>query len=365
MGITQVNEIIEGQVPTSFPAKVLAVLYQRFKAFKGAKENGLVIIATELIPDNGKRLEAIVKNLAQYNQLEPAFTEWLVAANIFCNSLVDRIVPGRPDVENLDKITQELGYTDGLLIMTEPYRLWAIEGDERVKAKLEFANVNEGVIIAENIEIYRELKVRLLNGTHTLTAAIAFLMQMDTVNNAMKNPELRSFMQKVMNEEISKAIPYPVTGAQAKAFSDAVIDRFKNPYIEHLWYNITFQYTMKMKIRVLPLLATYYARYQHIPEYMCLGVAAYLRFMQVAKTEEGKFYGNYNGNQYLINDEHAAYFRDKPDVYTLLSDQQFWGVNFSTLGDFIHQVDEKYREIENDGIIKVLLNLLAAKTDRI
>ncbi len=77
VGIQLVNERIDQNPPLSFPAKVLAVLHHRFKMFKGAKDSGLVIIATELIPDNGKKLESIVIALANFNQLEADFMLWL------------------------------------------------------------------------------------------------------------------------------------------------------------------------------------------------------------------------------------------------------------------------------------------------
>ncbi|RZL46844.1 MAG: tagaturonate reductase, partial [Pedobacter sp.] len=169
VGIQLVNESIDQNPPLSFPAKVLAVLHERYKAL-GAKNTGLVIIATELIPDNGKKLGSIVVELARFNNLESDFILWLQNENKFCNSLVDRIVPGKPDATSLAKLQAELGYEDNLLSMSEPYSLWAIEGDQTVADVLEFAKVDEGVVIAEDIEIYRELKVRLLNGTHTLTS---------------------------------------------------------------------------------------------------------------------------------------------------------------------------------------------------
>ena len=286
VGIVLVNESVDQNPPVSFPAKVLAVLYHRFKAFKGAKESGLVIVATELIPDNGTKLGSIVLQLAQFNKLEAGFVAWLATANTFCNSLVDRIVPGKPDASTLIQLQQELGYTDHLLSMAEPYRLWAIEGNEKVKDVLQFAQVDAGVVIANDIEIYRELKVRLLNGTHILSAGIAFLLGIDTVKNAMQNEQVKNYIEALMASEISPAIPYKVTEKQTSAFSKVVVDRFANPSIEHLWHNITFQYTMKMKIRILPLLVNHYALYGNVPERIALGFAAYFAFMKIHKNRK-------------------------------------------------------------------------------
>lgn len=367
VGIVLLNESIDQSPPSSFPAKVLAVLYKRFKAFKGSKESGLVIIATELIPDNGTKLGSIVLQLAQFNKLEASFIAWLATANTFCNSLVDRIVPGKPDEATLAQLEQELGYTDHLLSMAEPYRLWAIEGDDKVKETLEFAKVDAGVIIAKDIEIYRELKVRLLNGTHTLSSGIAFLLGIDTVKNAMKNDMVRDYIEVLMTSEISNSIPYAVTEKQTSDFSKVVIDRFANPSIEHLWHNITFQYTMKMKIRILPLLANHYATNNRVPEYIAMGFAAYLLFMRIDKVENGKYYGSLNGNSYLINDDSAEFFYQLQSkvgdnyVESILCDSDLWKSDLNAMPGFIEMVSEKYHSIKNQGMETTLQNLSSSK----
>ncbi len=365
VGITLVNESINQNPPSSFPAKVLAVLYQRFKAFNGSKESGLVIIATELIPDNGTKLGSIVLQLAQFNELEAGFIAWLTMANTFCNSLVDRIVPGKPDAAHLTQLQNELGYTDYLLSMAEPYRLWAIEGDEKVKEVLEFAKVDAGIVIAKDIEIYRELKVRLLNGTHTLSSGIAFLLGIDTVKNAMQNEQVKNYIQVLMASEISKAIPYKVTEKQTSDFSKVVVDRFANPSIEHLWHNITFQYTMKMKIRILPVLENHYTVYGTPPDQIALGFAAYFAFMRIDKLESGKYYGILNGNSYLINDDSADYFYQQQTkdgnkyVVNVLNDSNFWKMDLNLMQGFIESVNEKYSLIVNEGMESVLQKLSA------
>ena len=367
VGIQLVNESVHQNPPVSFPAKVLAVLYQRYKVFNGDKNRGLVIIATELIPDNGKKLESIVLELANFNQLEEEFIEWVKANNRFCNSLVDRIVPGKPDAEVLAELENELGYTDQLLSMSEPYRLWAIEGDAKVAEVLSFAETDAGVVIAEDIEIYRELKVRLLNGTHTLTSGIAFLSGIDTVKNAMNNEQIKAYIDVLMASEIGPAIPYEVNAAQTAAFANTVKDRFANPSIAHLWINITFQYTMKMKIRILPLLLNHYKLFDTVPEHIAFGFAAYLAFMKVARQDEGKYYGAYQDINYLITDDSASYFFDKSQngenyVTTVLGDVDFWKTDLNLLNGFTKAVKEKYKAIEEDGIGAALAELTAVKS---
>src|SRR5207244_1448062 len=99
VGLTLVKESIHQNPPSSFPAKLLAFLHERYQAFVGAAEAGMIIIPTELITDNGKKLFDIVEALADFNNLNESFIRWLKEHNRFCNSLVDRIVPGKPDTQ--------------------------------------------------------------------------------------------------------------------------------------------------------------------------------------------------------------------------------------------------------------------------
>lgn len=370
VGIQLVNESVKENPPASFPAKLLAVLYARYQALNQQSDAGLVIIATELITENGKKLESIIYELAAYNQLEQEFVDWSRANNIFCNSLVDRIVPGKPDAAKLASLKEELGYDDALLILAEPYRLWAVEGNDQVASVLSFMQADKGLIVKPDIEIYRELKVRLLNGTHTLTCGIACLAGIDTVKNGMDNTDVLQYVEQVMHKEIAPAIPYQVSLGEALEFSGTVIDRFANPHIKHLWLSITMQYAMKIKIRVVPVLFNYHTLFNEIPPFITFGFAAFLHFMRVKKQESGKYYGSLNGQDYLINDDSAAYFLEKTIatneadyVSAVLNDTQLWAANFNELPGFIAAVEKDYTAILEKGITAALQGLVLETTN--
>jgi len=363
VGIQLLNERIDQVVPVSFPAKLLAVLYERYLRLGNVQEADLVVIATELIPDNGRKLEEIVYQLAVFNGLEPGFGSWLRSHVIFCNSLVDRIVPGRPDGAALTQLESELGYTDALLIKTEPYRLWAIEGDRRVSALLGLENLDKGLIVEPDIEVYRELKLRLLNGTHSLACALAFLSGVSTVNRAMADGPLRAYIAGVMQEEIIPAIPHEIDPERAMAFSQTVQDRFANPYIDHFWLSISLQYTMKLRIRVVPVLLNYYKCFNKIPYAIALGFGAYLRFMRIIRKEGGCYYGSAAGQEYLVTDEQAARFfewsglEEADYVWAVLGDQELWGTDLTLLDGFAAAVADRYIFISAEGAKKMLEEL--------
>ena len=369
VGIQLVNEDIHLTPPLSFPGKLLAVLYARFQAFGGDPGRGLVVVPTELIPDNGTKLEGIVLELAHRNDLGPAFIDWLESANRFCNSLVDRIVPGRPDAATAEALQAELGYEDELLIIAEAYRLWAIEGDEHVRSVLSFAPADAGVIIRPDINLFRELKLRLLNGTHTLSFALAHLAGFGTVREALGDERLARFVHNLMLADLLPGIPYPVDEKVGQRFGMQVLDRFRNPYLEHRWLAISAQATTKMQMRTIPTLLHYYQQHGAVPHYFALGFAAYLRFMRGTVQENGKFEGEANGQPYLIVDERAAYFADlwarlSPDELTtaVLHNTSLWGHDLTRLPRFAECVAHYLNQLLEEGASATLAAFFAGKS---
>ncbi|EDM33877.1 altronate oxidoreductase [Pedobacter sp. BAL39] len=360
VGIQFVPEDVHQSPPSSFPAKLLAVLYARFHALGDVDEADIVIVATELIPENGRRLHDIVIELCRFNKLNNRFIRWIDRRVYFCNSLVDRIVPGKPATSVQEEVQGLLGYEDQLLIMAEPYRLWAIEGDDKIAALIGLSGVDAGLIVTPDIEIYRELKVRLLNGTHTLSCGIAMLSGIKTVGQGMSEDSLKLYIKEVMYKEIISSIPYPVDISEASSFADAVSDRFANPYIEHLWSSITFQYTMKMKVRILPLIFRFYEIFNEVPKLMAFGFAVYLRFMRVNHVSDGQYFGTFDGNNYLINDDQAEWFCQKcelPDqeyIHAVMIAESLWGADLSRCIGFEVAVADYYHDISKEGVLQCL-----------
>lgn len=349
--VFEAEDVLKG-CPNSYPGKLLAVLHHRYVHL--GKAGGLVVIPTELVSDNGEKLKKIVVALAEHNALSPAFTSWLNAEVVFCNSLVDRIVPGAPKGEVAEQIRAELSYDDELLIMAEPYALWAISGNEEVKARLTF--VGHGAFVEEDISKYKELKLRLLNGTHTMTCGLAFFAGFKTVKEAMQDPGFSAFLTRMMEEEIGPAIPYPLQAGEAEKFGAQVIDRFRNPSIEHFWLNITLNYTQKIEMRIVALLQ----QFDGVPKRMAAGLAAYILFMRPVREEGGKWYGQWQGEEYWIQDQQAPAFVDlyrenvQDWVNAVLSKKEFWGQDLTTLPGLAAEVCESLQKLQCTGAKSLL-----------
>jgi len=359
VGIQLVKESIFQQPPASFPAKLLAFLYERYKIFHGAPVAGMLVIPTELLTDNGKKLKSIVTELAVFNQLDPAFMEWLERHNRFCSSLVDRIVPGKPDPAAKAQLEADWGYEDELMAVCEPYRLWAIEGDESVRKILSFCTVDEGVVITPDITKYKELKLRMLNATHTLSCGLAFLSGFQTVKSAMEDGLFESYMENLMMEEIAPAIPYSIDPSEVRAFGLNVLDRFRNPWLQHPWLSITMQYSSKLAMRVVPVLMKYYVLYNKPPELISIGFAAYILFMRPVKKEADKYYGILNNQYYLINDDRARHFHGLWEegsvdaiVTRILSERDLWGEDLNGLEGFAATVGKKLKGFIRKGTLQ-------------
>jgi tagaturonate reductase len=361
VGIQLVKESIFQRPPASFPAKLLGFLFERFKIFKGSPESGLIIIPTELLTDNGGKLKSIISDLAEYNQLDPPFIHWLNSHNRFCSSLVDRIVPGKPDTETQARLEKKWGYLDRLMSVCEPYCLWAIEGDEFVQKTLSFYSVNPGMIITPDITKFKELKLRMLNATHTLSCGLAYLSGFKTVKSAMADAVFETYIENLMMDEISPAIPYAISEDEKKAYGLKVLDRFRNPYLEHQWLSITMQYSSKLVMRVLPLLENYYRIFKKPPELIAIGFAAYILFMRPVKKESEKYYGLLDNQFYVIYDDRVSEFFGLWDeaftdviVKRVLSDSGLWGTDLTNLEGFANSVAEKLTGFICSGTLPVI-----------
>jgi tagaturonate reductase len=337
--------------PASFPAKLLALMYERYVAFAGDMAKGYIIVPTELISNNGDELKAIVLKLARLLKPDAGFINWIEQANTFCNSLVDRIVTGMPAAEKLKEHWQQLDYQDNLLIECEPYLLWAIEGNEQIKEQLSFALPGSGVVVAASIEKFKELKLRLLNGTHTFICGIAYINGFEYVKDAMQDPAMSGMIRKLLIQEIVPQLPYD--SDEATAFAESVMERFTNPFIEHKWINIALNYTQKMAFRNIANIRRYYEKMQQVPQYMALGFAYYIRFMQVhEKTGQHIFYGKLMDNRYAINDPEAGEFYSLQQQYSgsalvkaILGKTDWWSADLNELPGFTEAVSRAYETI--------------------
>ncbi len=329
-------------VPISFPAKLTRFLFERAQAFDFSRQRGVVVLPCELIENNGDRLRHLVLELAQRWSLPREFATWMEAAVPFCNTLVDRIVPGEPGPVEMHEAWRQLGYRDELLTVCEVYRLFAIEADACTAARLSFTARDANIIIAEDIAPYRERKVRLLNGTHTIMVPLALLAGCETVGQAVQDDAVGTFVKRVLFDELVAS----TNVAGAELFAEEVLDRFSNPYIQHALIDITLQQTTKLRVRIVPAILDYAARTQKTPYWCALGFAAFLLYMRngtVDRRADDQAEVLAAAWRTHGNDAHAV-------AHRLCSDAALWGTDLTSVRGFAEAVADSLSAMMERGV---------------
>ncbi|WKN45590.1 tagaturonate reductase [Tunicatimonas pelagia] len=368
VGITlQEDDNLLGNPPASFPGKLTAFLYERYRAFGGLPKSGMLIIPTELLIDNGSKLKSIVLRLVELNQLEDEFRQWIEQNCLFCNTLVDRIVPGEPSGAKQAALEEYLGFQDELLTVSEVYRFLAIEGKkEELYQRAPFLKADSGIVVDEDITAYRERKLRILNGGHTISVAAGFLCGLETVDACMQDEVMGKFISQVIYEEIIPTLA--IDRGMAQEFADDVLDRFRNPYLHHQLISIALQYTSKMNMRNGLTFDRYFKKMGEVPKRMCAGLATYMLFSRPVVLEGDTYYGEFRGKKYPIKDDQAAFLHQawqgvdltseadiEKLVQKILTYSPFWSQD---MRPFIKQTAWYLRAFADAGVRNVLASVV-------
>lgn len=312
-GITYVEgDKLTDRPAKSYPAKLTALLYERFKAGLG----GFIILPCELIDQNGVKLREIVLRYANEWELGEDFINWVEKENHFCFTLVDRINTGYPKGEDL-----ELGYEDNLVNTSEYFHLWVIQGDSKLAEEIPFHKIGLNVIWTDNLEMYRTRKVRILNGAHTSTVAYAMLQGFDTVKSCIEDPDMYDYIKKCVFEEIIPTLDLPKE--ELVEYANSVLERFANPYINHYWSSIVLNSVSKFKVRVLPSITEYIKRYNKMPETLLFAFANLIKLYKTDMANDDKdvmeFMKTASTKEILANtalwDEDLSYLYDEVKKY--------------------------------------------------
>lgn len=367
MGLSYREEPVLHGNPKNFPANLTALLYHRYQTLGDSLSTGLVVIPTELIAENGQLLKRLVKQHAGDHALSIRFIQWLDEACNFCDSLVDRIVPGK---FNNGANGWDLPYEDNLAIQTEPYFLWAIQSNS-VIPELDFKHSIPGLVITPDIQPYREQKLRLLNGGHTIVSPLAYLLGCRTVEQLMMHEQLNSFVCRVCETEIIPTLES--LAPQAKEFYQHMKRRWSNPFIKHALTNILGQTTTKMQLRNGENMIRYYAAKSELPPLLSFGFAAYIFMFRPRILRFDQYYMlDPEGDEVEINDSKAEglYHHWKPyfngektmaeTITVLLNDHRIFDHPFVLLPGFKEKITTLVQSFELTGLQKPLLTILNA-----
>lgn len=332
--------------PSSFPAKLTILLYERFKHFNGDAKKGLTIIPCELINHNSEALkEIILKYISDWN-LGNEFKNWILEHNSFHSTLVDRIVPGYPKDE-IETYNAQLDYQDNLIVAAEVFLLWVIEGGDELKSKLPFHKTDLDVKIVDDMQPYRTRKVRILNGAHTAMVPFSYLYGNRTVKQSVDNHFTGNFIKKAVFNEIIDTLD--MDRNELNNFAEEIFDRFRNPFIIHNLSSIALNSISKFKVRVLPSLLGYVKIHSKVPTNLTYAFASLIRFYK----------GTWNGEKLPVQDSDDI-IRNFAQIWKsnnyqqiakeVLSNKNYWDEDLTKVDGLSKAIALALEEIDTNGI---------------
>jgi len=274
---------------SSYPGKLVQLLYHRYETFKGDKSKGFIIFPCELIFENGKHLKECIYQYIDLWNLGEDFKDWFTTACGVYSTLVDRIVPGYPR-DTAAQLCERVGYDDHLLDKAEIFHLWVIEAPQEVAKEFPADKAGLHVLFVPSEAPYHERKVTLLNGPHTVLSPVGYLSGLNTVKECCEDPVVGKFVHKVMFEELMETLNLPKP--ELEKFAADVMDRFRNPFVKHFVTSIMLNSFPKYRTRDLPGVKTYLDRKGVLPEGLVFGLAAICTYYKGGKRGEDEIVPN-------------------------------------------------------------------------
>jgi tagaturonate reductase len=231
-------------LPTSFPGKLEEVLYARYTA----NLPGTIIAPCELVDRNADCLKNLVLKQAHLWNRDPAFTKYLETKNTWCNTLVDRIVSGRPE-------SHPLLDEDALLTVAEPFALWVIENTDLFQ--------HPAIQSVPNVDPFSIRKVRVLNGAHTALVSKAIPLGIETVREAVEHATIGPWLRNLIFDEIVPVVSTQVDGVET--FAEQVLERFANPFLNHYLKDIALHHDTKVQVRLISTYNEYIQKFGQKP----------------------------------------------------------------------------------------------------
>lgn len=342
-------------IASTFPGKLTQLL---FKRFQHKLDNTLLILPTELIPQNGAELKSCILKYTEHWSLPVEFTTWLNAHVTFCSTLVDRIVSGFPKKPK-ETVFAELGYIDELVVEAEWFHLWVIEGPRWIEEVLPFKKAGLNVIYTHDLRPYQLRKVRILNGAHTCMACVGYLAGLNTVREAIEHPIVGRYIKRMIYDDIMPQIPGDLL--ELEQYAEEVINRFRNPAIDHQLISISLNSFSKFNARVVPSLLAQLDKSAVVSQRFAFALAALIFFYRGLK----------GGKEIPLKDseevisfmrkvwEEGSYSKSGMEdlCRKVLAKDQWWGKDLTTIPQLAEMTGEYLYAIDQHGIIETLKEL--------
>lgn len=328
---------MEGFAEITYPAKLTKLLYKRFEAGL----SGVYLLPVELIDNNADALFDCVNRYIDLWKLPEAFKAFNAKENIYCNTLVDRIVSGHPKTpEQREHLNALTGNEDLLVSVGEPFGLWAIEDKGNIRDYIKEGFHGIDVVLTKNITHYKKQKVRVLNGSHTNLVAAGIVEGAVTVYDCMNTAKLRAFVEGTLDEEIIPFVSDDTKGV--RAFADSVLSRFENPYLNHLLVSISLNSISKWRARCLPSFEDYFAKHGKIAPNMTKGFSYLMYLYKSVKKDGDKYIADLGKARVEVKDDipYLAFFAEGGSVADFMANAEIFGRDLTAIPGFLAAVSE-------------------------
>ncbi|WP_105901348.1 mannitol dehydrogenase family protein [Vibrio gangliei] len=245
-------------------------------ALKIRKEQGITPftpLTCDNLPENGHVLKQVVLDFAE--QLEPELATWIRDNVQFPCSMVDRIVPQTTE-QDIAAISKQLGADDQCCVSTEPFLQWVIEDKFNNERPLWEQTSISNILLTDDVIPFENMKLRLLNGTHSSIAYLGYLAGYQTVANTIADPDFKTFIRYLMDKEISPSVH--VQGIDLEAYKDQLIERYQNTALQHRTWQIAMDGSQKLPQRFLQTIQ-YGVEHNVSTPGLALAVAAWMKYV--------------------------------------------------------------------------------------
>jgi fructuronate reductase len=230
------------------------------------------VLCCDNLPHNGQLVRGVVLELARL--IDPKLADWIAQNGSFPSTMVDRIVPATSP-EDIAKLADKSGYLDRSPVIHEPFRQWVIEDNFVNEERPDFAAA--GAQMVDDITAFELMKLRCLNGTHSALAYLGYLAGHETIFDTVSNPDFARFCQRLWAAEIIPTLE-PPEDANLQDYAEALFERYSNPAIRHLTWQIAMDGSQKLPQRILGTIAENLATERTSPG-LILAVAAWMRYV--------------------------------------------------------------------------------------
>jgi fructuronate reductase len=262
-----VHDLAYLRTPRSAPGFIVEALRRR----RLAGVPPFTVLTCDNLPSNGRTVKRVLTRFAEL--VDPELGRF-VANEVSCPStMVDRIVPATGD-QDRERIGVALGFQDAWPVVTEPFTQWVIE-DRFPQGRPAWENA--GAEFVADVEPYENMKLRLLNGSHSTLAYLGYLSGYETVADTMADPAFVRLIEGLMDEEVAPTLHMP-PGADLTSYKKALIERFKNPALKHRTWQIAMDGSQKLPQRLLGTVRDRLRDHASIAR-LSLGVAAWMRYV--------------------------------------------------------------------------------------